>query len=138
MQEVFVDSGAWIALSSERDTHRKAAVQEYRRLADMPAVFITTNLVVAESYALIHRFGGHAAAVRFLQILGQSSRLQKVYSDPALEGEAEAQLIRYADQDFSFVDAVSFAVMRRRGITEAFAFDHHFQIAGFATVPAIR
>jgi hypothetical protein len=28
--------------------------------------------------------------------------------------------------------------MRRRGITEAFAFDHHYLVAGFATVPTVR
>ncbi|MGI8915633.1 MAG: hypothetical protein ACR2JY_17915 [Chloroflexota bacterium] len=41
------------------------------------------------------------------------------------------------DQDFSFVDAVSIADMRCRGIAEAFAFDHHFLIAGFTTVPTV-
>lgn len=30
--------------------------------------------------------------------------------------------------------AVSFAVMRRLGITEAFTNDRHFQAAGFATL----
>jgi predicted nucleic acid-binding protein len=134
-REIFVDSGAWIAMSFEHDAHRDTALQVYRRLGLQPVTFITTNLVVGESYALIHRFGGHGPAIRFLQILRQSNRLQKVYSDADLEVEAEAVLVKYADQDFSFVDAVSFAVMRHRGITEAFAFDHHFHVAGFATFP---
>ena len=60
----------------------------------------------------------------------------KVYSDAALEEQAEQILARYADQDFSLADAVSFAVMRRRTIAEAFAFDRHFLIAGFILIPA--
>ena len=32
----------------------------------------------------------------------------------------------YADQVFSMVDAVSFAIMQQRGIIEAFGFDRHF------------
>jgi predicted nucleic acid-binding protein len=34
------------------------------------------------------------------------------------------------------VDAVSFAVMRQRGLTDAFAFDRHFLAAGFVLLPA--
>ncbi len=95
----------------------------------------SSNLVVAEAYALIRRAAGHAAAMRVLRSLCQSSRLLRVYSDPALESDAEAILARYADQDFSLADAVSFAVMRQRGIAEAFAFDRHFLAAGFSLQP---
>jgi predicted nucleic acid-binding protein len=40
-------------------------------------------------------------------------------------------LARFADQKFSLTDAVSFEVMRRRSLRHAFAFDAHFQVAGF-------
>ena len=40
-------------------------------------------------------------------------------------------LARFPDQEFSLVDAVSFEVMRRNKLTRAFAFDHHFTVAGF-------
>jgi len=59
-----------------------------------------------------------------------------VYSNPDIEAQAEAILRHYSDQDFSYTDAVSFAVMRQRGIAEAFAFDNHFLTAGFTLVPA--
>jgi hypothetical protein len=45
-------------------------------------------------------------------------------------------LSRYSDQEFSFTDAVSFAVMRQRRIREALALDQHFSTAGFEVVPA--
>jgi len=38
--------------------------------------------------------------------------------------------------DLSLVDAVSFEVMRQRGLNEAFAFDRHFGEAGFSLVAA--
>jgi hypothetical protein len=41
-------------------------------------------------------------------------------------------LARFADQRFSLVDAVSFEVMRQAGVSQAFAFDKHFEVAGFA------
>lgn len=39
------------------------------------------------------------------------------------------------DQRFSYVDCVSIAIMRRRGIREAFAFDDDFVKIGFTVVP---
>lgn len=43
---------------------------------------------------------------------------------------------KYADQDFSLADAVSFAVMQAQGITEVFTFDDHFATLGFQLLPA--
>jgi hypothetical protein len=70
-----------------------------------------------------------------LQTVQQSNRIQKIYADAAQDAEAEKILRQYADQEFSLVDAVSFAVMRERGISTAFAFDRHFVTAGFVVVP---
>ena len=52
-----------------------------------------------------------------------------------LEAIAEGILESYADQDFSYTDAVSFAVMQEQGIKEAFSFDRHFATTGFAMIP---
>ncbi len=42
-----------------------------------------------------------------------------------------AWLERFRDQRFSLADAVSFEVMSRDGLEQAFAFDRHFRTAGF-------
>jgi len=52
-----------------------------------------------------------------------------------IEEEAEDILGKYQDQDFSYSDAVSFAVMKRHEIHLAFSFDHHFMTAGFKIIP---
>jgi uncharacterized protein len=133
--EVFTDAGAWIALNDRGDKYYPVAVEFYQRLLRERRPLVTTNLVIAEAYIAIRRAGGHQPAMRFLDSIRQSSRLLKIYSDARLETAAEELLRRYADQDFSLTDAVSFAVMQQRGITEAFAFDSHFATAGFVVTP---
>jgi predicted nucleic acid-binding protein len=134
-REVFVDAGAWIALSDVRDQHHARASEFYRLLLKERWTLVTTNLVIAEAYVVIRRAGGFGPALRFLDSLHRSTRLLKIYSDADLERQAEDILRSYADHDLSLADAVSFAVMRQRGMTEALAFDRHFLAAGFLLVP---
>lgn len=134
-REVFVDTSAWIAVSDGGDKYHPAARVAYQRLISDRCIFLTTNLVVAEAYIIIRRTGGHAQAIRLLRSLRGSPRLQRVWFDASLESQAEAILERHTDQDFSFTDAVSFAVMQERGIEEAFTFDRHFATLGFRMIP---
>jgi uncharacterized protein len=133
--EVFVDASAWFAVVWSGDQYHAAAATEYRRLVSASIPLVTTNLVIAEAHALIRRDGGHERAMRFLDSLRTTTRVERVYSDAGLELRAERLLEQYNDQAFSFADAVSFVVMQERDITEAFAFDRHFLIAGFTRIP---
>ncbi len=117
----------------EDDRHHGEAVAVFPKF--LKRGLVTTNLVVAETYIVLRRAAGYRAAISFLELVGASPRIKKLYSDPRLEDEAERILRHYPDQDFSFVDAVSFAAMKRERIEEAFAFDRHFLIMGFRTVP---
>jgi len=133
--ELFVDAGAWIALADADDQYHQLAAQTYPELLRRYRRLVTTNLAIAEAYIVIRRALGHTAAMAFLDGLSASRRIEKVYSGPGLEMEAERILRQYADQDFSYVDAVSFALMHQRGLTDAFAFDQHFATAGFLCIP---
>ncbi|NOX63663.1 MAG: type II toxin-antitoxin system VapC family toxin [Chloroflexi bacterium] len=128
---VFVDTGAWLALIDQDDQHHVQARKIYRELLEQKQKLLTTNLVVAETYNLVRRRIGYPAAMQFLRSIRSTTRLVRIYSNASLEKEAESILERFSDQDFSFVDAVSFAVMRQRETRQAFAFDKHFLIAGF-------
>lgn len=93
---------------------------------------ITSNHVVGESYTLIRVRLGHAPAQEFLRRVRGSGLTERVFVADAWETDAEAILEQFADQDFSYVDATSFVVMRRLRVNSAFAYDHHFSKAGFA------
>ncbi len=134
--ELFVDASAWIALADADDQNYSAAAKLYPDLLKNYRRLVTTNLVVAEAYILIRRELGHKAGMTFLNRIKASPRIERVYADAELEKQAETILGRYQDQLFSYADAVSFALMRERGMDEAFAFDKHFIVAGFTLLPS--
>jgi predicted nucleic acid-binding protein len=61
-----------------------------------------------------------------------------VHVEDATERDARAWLRRHDEGAYSYVDATSFATMRRERLREALAFDGDFSAAGFVEVrPAI-
>jgi predicted nucleic acid-binding protein len=66
--------------------------------------------------------------------LGALKDFEVVHVDEATEADPWRWLRARVDREYSFVDATSFAVMRRRRIREALAFDGDFNAAGFVEV----
>lgn len=129
--EFFVDTSAWYPLVVAKHPDHARLGSALRTLIRNHRRLVTTNLVVVETHALLLRRVGRVTALTFLQTVGETPNLV-VRSSRELEAAAERDwLIRYDDQDFSFADAVSFAVMAERGIREALTLDHHFVVAGF-------
>jgi predicted nucleic acid-binding protein len=136
--EFFVDTSAWYPLlvTSHPDHARLAAT--LRILISAHRRVVTTNLVVAETHVLLMRRVGRPTALRFARTVDEPPNVV-VRSTRELEGAATTQwLARYADQDFSFADAVSFAVMTERRIRDVLSLDHHFAVAGFQTLDPQR
>lgn len=79
---------------------------------------------------------GHRAAVGFLDRLSALADVEIVMVTSDVEDEAWRWLRRHDERVYSFVDAVNFAVMRRRRIRDALAFDGDFTAAGFIELRA--
>lgn len=128
-------TGAWVAIADRNDGYHSKAASIYPTLLRTNKRLVTSNLVVAESYVIILHELGHKEAVSFLEKIKASPRIFTIYSDEQIESVAEGLLRKYSDQDFSYTDAVSFAIMRRYEIKKSFAFDSHFFAAGFVNIP---
>jgi predicted nucleic acid-binding protein len=124
----FVDTSFWIAFFLRHDAHH----EESRALwaADRGAL-LTTNHVVGETWTFARRREGHRLAVRFVDAILSSPSMTVHRVDERAEQEAWRWLRRHDEREYSFVDATSFAVMRRLRIREALAFDGDFTAAGF-------
>lgn len=134
-QGIFVDTGAWFALQVVDDQHHHLARETFPQLLKTYQVLITTNHVVGETYTLLRTAKGFNAAWRFLEALERSPRVQRIFVSSKIEQDAYQLLQRYSEHPFSFVDGVSFCVMRKEAISHAFAFDSHFAKAGFTRIP---
>jgi len=127
----FVDTSFWIALLSEEDRHYAAAQNLVRGGA---GPLLTSNHVVGETWTWIRRRFGHPRAVACVRAVRAVPTLTVVHVEPDLEDDAWRWLNRRDEREYSFIDATSFAIMRRRRMREALAFDGDFSAAGFVEV----
>lgn len=133
--EIFVDTGAWYPLADPHHPDHAAVASELTERVRAGIRIVTTNLVVAETHALLLRRVGRDGALRFFREVCREPLLVEP-STPGLERRAaEEWLARFEDQDFSLADAVSLTVMADRGITDCLTLDRHFATAGFIMVP---
>ena len=135
MKKLFVDTSAWVAVVNRQDQYHTTAVPFYKKALKNYGQLLTTNLVAAETYVLLRLESGLDVALGWWEKISTSLKIQVVYIDPDITTEAVKLLRKFDDQTFSLTDAVSFKVMERGGIEEAFAFDVHFQVAGFTMLP---
>lgn len=127
----FADTSFWFGLQERGDGRHELA----RRIVERGVGrVVTTNHVVGETWTLLRRRSGHFAAVGFLDRLRSLPDLQVVHVDEPTETDAWRWLRSRDEREYSFVDATSFAVMRRRRIREALAFDGDFNAAGFVEI----
>jgi len=133
--ELFVDTSGWFPLVDPEDRAHAAMARALRAAVKGRRRIVTTNLVVAETHALIMRRIHRSVALAFVREVSLGPNIV-VSSSSALETVARSEwLERFDDQDLSFTDAVSFAVMKERGIRDVLALDHHFVVAGFSRLP---
>ena len=125
----FVDSSFWIAQVISGDAHHtqaKALEDVFSRQS-----LVTSRPVVAETWTFLRRKTGHSRAMTWLDQLEATQGLAVHRVPEEIEDEAWAWLRVHDERAYSFVDATSFALMRKLRIKEALAFDGDFAAAGF-------
>lgn len=135
---VFVDSSAFKAYYDQDDEFHERARAWMGALGSKGSKtrgLVTTDYVLDETITLIMLAHSHGKAVEFADASLASRILAIEYVGK--EGFAEAlELFKQSrDKAWSLTDCASFVTMRGLGMHQAFAFDPHFNQAGFDTVP---
>lgn len=130
---VFADTSALYALLDRDDEGHRRAARGWERLLSADERLVSTNYIVVECAALLqHRFGMEAVRVFFEDILPV---VHLEWVDRDTHDAAEGAWRTAARRSLSFVDCVSFEVMRRLGARKAFTLDTHFRQHGFSCLP---
>lgn len=126
-----MDTSAWYPLVLQKHPEHARLNTILRECVAKGDRVVLTNLVRAETHALLTVRGHGVQALRFSRTVALAPNML-IWSDQDLESRAINEwLAIYADQDFSLTDAVSFAVMKTRRIRRAITLDRHFAAAGF-------
>src|SRR6266540_3698585 len=132
MNPVFLDTVGLIAAWDTTDQWHAAAEPVFLQLVASGRQLLTTTLVLYEC--------GNAAARRPYRTTVDDLRIWLAGRNWLIEPTVNDLDTAWADYraghagSAGIVDHISFAVMRRLGLTEAFPNDRHFQAAGFVTL----
>ncbi len=66
---IFVDTGAWIALSDRKDRYHGHAVSTYTRLKNKNERLLVTDYLIDETVTRINYDLGHPEAIKFLDFI---------------------------------------------------------------------
>ncbi len=128
---VFADTGYWVALIDPDDDIHLKAVSASNQLGKV--TIVTHELVLVE---VLNHFAGYGAFYRRKAV----ENVERTLHHPGtlvvnMESERFRQAMlrysRYYDKAWGLTDCYSFTLMDDMGITDALAYDHHFQQAGF-------
>ena len=130
-RELFVDTGAWVALRYKRDQHHPRAKTLFKKARRDGFSFVTTDFVLAETVTLLKARGAVEQAIA----LGEAIRSGLVAELVELTAERHARawqlFLKLRDHPVGHVDCTSFAVMEQRSLRTVFGFDRDFADCGF-------
>ncbi|MGB0775115.1 MAG: type II toxin-antitoxin system VapC family toxin [Akkermansiaceae bacterium] len=127
---IFVDTSFWVAYRDERDQHHERAKLIMQEFFQARVPLVISDHIFAETHAYFVRSVPKREQVMRDLLANPVVKVQEVTArDRALALE---WLRDYRDKAWSYVDALSFAMIDRLRIQAAVSFDKHFgQPGGF-------
>lgn len=130
---VFVDTSAFLAMLDRAQPRHDDVANAWREAVAAGRPLVTSNIVLVESFALLQRRLGmeavRALVARFLPLV------ETLFATDPVHAAATSAFLTADRRRLSFVDCVSFELMRRRGIDEVLSLDADFQREGFRLLP---
>lgn len=125
---MLIDTSGFFCLHDIAEQHHLLA----NELNQKAGLRVTTNYVLAEyvALAIVRGLSQNKIAAFSKEILTDET-VEIIWVDEKLHARAVELLHERGDKTYSLCDAVSFMVMRERGISEALTTDKHFEQEGF-------
>ncbi|MEM9155741.1 MAG: nucleic acid-binding protein [Cyanobacteria bacterium P01_F01_bin.33] len=126
---MLLDTSGLLCYLHQAEPYHQEAVQLVR---DSHQKLLTHSYVLAELIALatVRRFP-RPTVLAFVTSLAENPAVETVWVNEELHRQAMQLLLKRQDKTYSLCDAVSFVLMRQRGITRGLTTDRHFEQEGF-------
>lgn len=134
MRAIIADTSALYALVDADDVHHAQAVTFLKQTGGQ-LTLVVADTTLFETMTLIKSRLGQGVAGRALKAIQTSRRYRVISLTEEDRAETWRIFVQYADKDWSPFDCACLVVARARKISEAFAFDMHFeQMAGLGLI----
>jgi predicted nucleic acid-binding protein len=130
---IFIDTSGFLAVLNADDSQHPKAKESWNSILQSDVRLVTTNYVLVETYALLQSRLGMPAVKLFADDIAPVLHVEWV--TPDWHKTAMAVLLASSRRKLSFVDCVSFGVMKDLDIKDAFTLDQHFKEQGFLCIP---
>lgn len=126
---MLLDTSGLLCFLHQDEAQHKTAV---KLISNYNGRFITHNYVLAEliALAIVRRFPRSTVLMYSLELM-ENPNVEMIWVDEILHREAMDLLLVRQDKTYSLCDAISFVLMRKKGIREALTTDKHFEQEGF-------
>ncbi|HLJ34143.1 MAG TPA: PIN domain-containing protein [Ktedonobacteraceae bacterium] len=137
---LFVDTSGWAYLADRSTILHHEVQTAYQQALTRQRLLVTTNYIIAELVALLTSRSriSRQQIVLFIDALKSAPHVEVIHMNTELDAEAWILLKARIDKEWSLVDASSFVVMTKYGMTDALTTDHHFTQAGFFKFPSLK
>ena len=132
---MFLDTSFFKALLDPKDDFHNQAKIQWDLFRQHDTQLITTNYIIDESFTLIRFRCDLAVAEKLRDLLYEGAEYIKIVR---VMVDDDAGAWEWFEKDWSklsFTDCVSFAIMKRLGLSDVATFDTHFARAGFIVYP---
>lgn len=129
--KAFSDTSWWIALMAHRDTNHHKAKESLKRIKKEKIEIYVSDYVFDETVTLLRRKTNFKISHLFGENILTSKIANLIFTGKKDFQEAWRIYKKFEDQDFSFTDCTSFAIMKRLKINKALTFDRHFVVMNF-------
>ncbi|MHA1266542.1 MAG: type II toxin-antitoxin system VapC family toxin [Candidatus Helarchaeota archaeon] len=137
--KLFIDSGPIIARINKKDPNHERILTILTDLKNRKYTItriFTSNYIIDESVThVLYDTNRHDMAIKVLDLVESSKILEVLWITPEIEIEARKIFRQYKDQNYSFTDCTSFALMKKFNISSVLTFDKHFKVMKFNIFP---
>ena len=138
MRQVYVDSGALVALLRPHDRAHRRMLAHFRELLEQRDVLVTTDIAISETATQLRRDPGLRRVTAFHDALARSVRgggIRVIGTDEILRQRAFAVMAAHPDIALTYGDCVAAALAGNKRVAAIVALSPALRQLGYAVEP---